>query len=519
MFWIKYVDEGGYLFFPYCPLDYCKPSTSTVYIKLNSSGADGPDQQCDNNRTGILCGKCPSEFGLSLGSSKCMKCHGNEYGVPIGIIAVALVAGILLVIIILVLNLTVAIGTLNSIVFYANIVYANRGIYFKGSPTASTIISWLNLDIGIDTCFYQTMDTYWKTWIQLLFPAYIIGLVVLIIKISSCSSKFSNIIGKRDPVATLATLLLLSYTRLLVTVIRSFEFVTVEYSNNTTKTLWLPDASIAFGNNVINNVKLIVLITFAVIVSLICLFCTFLFSWQWLLRFPNLRFFRLTRNLKFHAFIDTFQISHTTKHRYWTGLLLLVRVLIFTITALVAHSELPITLFSTVIIMSCLQLYKTLLMIRVYKNWFLNIMESITTFNIAIFALITLLAFNVSGYTNSESEAKMLGIAQKIAAHVSVLIMLLFLTIVIIYHCYQYFRCASCSQLCRKLKMTATSNSRLAHVIEENETILEASNSDYILDVIDNPRAKYATPFVPFKAGKQTSQDVLSKVTVEPGQQ
>ena len=118
VFWIKYVDEEGYLFFPYCPLDYCKPSTSTVYVKLNSSGDDGPDQQCDNNRTRILCGKCPSEFGLSLGSSKCIKCHGNKYGVPIVIVAIALVAGILLVIIILVLNLTVAVGTLNSIVFF-----------------------------------------------------------------------------------------------------------------------------------------------------------------------------------------------------------------------------------------------------------------------------------------------------------------------------------------------------------------------------------------------------------------
>lgn len=131
------------------------------------------------------------------------------------------------VILLLWLNLTVAIGTLNSIIFYANIINANQNIYFS-QPYLTFVpvfISWLNLNIGFDVCFFEGMNVYDKTWIQLAFPMYIIFLVLVIIFICSSSSKFTNLLGKRNPVATLATLILLSYTKLLETVIATFSFI------------------------------------------------------------------------------------------------------------------------------------------------------------------------------------------------------------------------------------------------------------------------------------------------------
>ena len=91
------------------------------------------------------------------------------------------------------------------------------------------------------------MDVYAKTWLQLAFPAHIIFLVIMIIWISSCSSKFSNLIGKKNPVATLATFILLSYTQLLETIIASLSFVPLKYPNGTTIIKWLPDASVEFS--------------------------------------------------------------------------------------------------------------------------------------------------------------------------------------------------------------------------------------------------------------------------------
>ena len=90
----------------------------------------------------------------------------------------------------------------------------NKTILFQKTNFITVFISWLNLDwLGIDTCYFPGLDTYIKTWLQLAFPAYVIILVVLVIIISSYPAKFSNPIGKKDPVVTFATLILLSYAK------------------------------------------------------------------------------------------------------------------------------------------------------------------------------------------------------------------------------------------------------------------------------------------------------------------
>ena len=79
----------------------------------------------------------------------------------------------------------------------------------------TVFITWLNLELRIDVCYIDGMDIYIKTWIQLAFPIYIIFLVVLLIITSSYSSRFSKLIIKRNPVATLATLILISIRKTL----------------------------------------------------------------------------------------------------------------------------------------------------------------------------------------------------------------------------------------------------------------------------------------------------------------
>ena len=76
---------------------------------------------------------------------------------------------------------TVKIGIINGIVFYASIVGVNQKIFF---PTGrknilGILISWIRLDLGIETCFYDGMDMYAKTWLQFIFPIYIFGLILL----------------------------------------------------------------------------------------------------------------------------------------------------------------------------------------------------------------------------------------------------------------------------------------------------------------------------------------------------
>ena len=431
-FWIAYLNvsehSNPYLIYPHCPLDYCHLPSKSIFVNLNLP--DGSDTQCANNRGGLLCGNCQTNYSLSLGSSKCLRCPDNWYVLFIGITIAAFFAGIVLVLVILVLNLTVAVGTLNSIIFYVNIINASNSIYLGRSNLLllPVFIDWLNLNIGFDTCYIKGMDSYIKTWLQLAFPSYIIFLVVLVIWISSCSSRFSSFIGKKNPVATLATLILLSYTKLLDTVITSLSFVNLKYPNGSAQLKWLPDASINYSES-----KHIPLIVASVLVLIFGAIYTIVLSfWQCLLRCPRSRAFNWTRNQKLHYFIDTYHVPHTVKHRYWTGLLLVVRVVVYLISTFSVSIDPRITLLSTNAIMGCLLLYKTVFIIKVYKNWLLNAMDSLVLFNVIIFATFTWYTI-IDDPGNRGKET-----VQKAAAYVCVGTVFVIFLLVIIFHIYRY---------------------------------------------------------------------------------
>ena len=220
--WVSYVNSSetihrGYLLYPHCPFDYCGP----LNVPVNLNQPSGSDAQCVFDHSGLLCGTCRPGLSLSMGSSRCLLCHTYWPGLLIGITTAAFLAGIGLVAVLLTLNMTVAVGSLNALIFYANIVAANSSIFLTFSePNFLTVfISWLNLELGIDTCYFQGMNAYSKTWLQLAFPIYVIVIVVMVIIISHYSSKFAQFIANKNPVATLATLILLSYTKLLNTTI------------------------------------------------------------------------------------------------------------------------------------------------------------------------------------------------------------------------------------------------------------------------------------------------------------
>ena len=248
------------------------------------------------------------------------------------IVIAAIIAGIVLVAVLLILNMTVAVATLNGLIFYANVVAANRSILlpFSEHNYVTVFISWLNLELGLDTCFIEGMDTYTKTWLQLAFPTYIICLVVIVIIMSSFSSKFSNLIGKKDPVATLATLILLSYAKVLEIIFKALAYANLQYQDGSHTVVWLPDATLKYLSD-----KHIIRFIAVVVIMLIGLPYTILvFTWQWLLHLPDWRIFKWTRDPKLQTFVEKYHTPYTARNRYWTGLLLLVRVILYLIRAL-----------------------------------------------------------------------------------------------------------------------------------------------------------------------------------------
>ena len=128
----------------------------------------------------------------------------------------------------LVCKLTIATGTLSGLVFCANIVGTNHTISLPANSVLSVFIAWLNLDFGIETCFYNELDTYSKMWLQFMFPVYLWVLVGLMIIVSHYSHRFAKLLGS-NPVSVLVTLILLSYTKILCTLIAVVCVTYLEY--------------------------------------------------------------------------------------------------------------------------------------------------------------------------------------------------------------------------------------------------------------------------------------------------
>jgi hypothetical protein len=247
--WVGELEEGSGLIAVQDNCQYCKKEESLIIADWK--------KLCNSHRAGVLCGVCVSNYTLLLGGYECADCSNTMYKGVLFVIAF-IFAGITLVLLLLGLNLTVSTGMINGLIFYSNIVYLNGDtllpITSLGKSThlqnairiPSTFQAWINLDLGISTCFFRGYDTYISTWLQFAFPLYIWLLVLVLIMASRYSNRISNLVNS-NIVSVLATLLLLSYAKLVRTSIDAFSFVQLQLlDGNMTNYLWKPDANIPY---------------------------------------------------------------------------------------------------------------------------------------------------------------------------------------------------------------------------------------------------------------------------------
>ena len=224
-FWVGYDNHSrGVILHPHCPFDYCTSEETHLAV-------DDGDKQCNYNRSGLLCGRCSENLSLALGNSRCLQCS-NSY-----------------------------IALLGSYICFSwhcpssrpsdpeadscswnhqwidplckccnrelSNIFPDSSLY--SDPTMliakvlTVLIAWLNFDLGIETCFYNGMDAYVKIWLQFAFPLYIWVVVGMIIIGSHYLGKVARLFGS-NPIAVLATLFLLSYAKLLRTVIAALSY-------------------------------------------------------------------------------------------------------------------------------------------------------------------------------------------------------------------------------------------------------------------------------------------------------
>ena len=331
---------------------------------------------------------CADGFSLMLGSNKCAECT-NDY---LALILVFALAGILLVVLIFALNLTVTVGTINGLIFYANIVKLNESAFFANhhEHILSRFIAWLNLDFGIEICFFDGLDAYTKTWLQILFPLYIAGIVVCIIILCRYSNKLSKLVGN-NAVPVLATLILLSYTKILRVITTILDLGELKCDGQLYSTVWLVDGSVNYfdvKHGFLVIAALFTLIFIAFPYTLLILFIPLIQK-----KTPRC----LKWILKLTPYFDATCGELHDGYRFWSGFLLMVRLVLGLILPFApTHIDTSAILGTTIIILVIIWNFP--LALRLYKRRYLDILESWFFLNLGF---ISMMSLNGSGYVGT----------------------------------------------------------------------------------------------------------------------
>ena len=305
----------GLILHPLCAHEYCLQPP--IKVDLNN-----PDTQCNYQRSGILCGQCSANNSLTLGDPVCTDCSNISL---LLIIPMALL-GSGLVVFLFLTQLTVTSGVVNGLILYANILSADDVTFDLRKVYGLRIfIAWVNLDFGIQTCFHEGMTNLTYTAWQFAFPLYLWLLVAFIIILCHYSIRASKFFGKTDPVAVLATLILLSYNKLLRNIVDILTPAVLQYppESKMNSIVWFYDGNVGFaqgGHAVLVIIALASLIFLFLPFTLVLMFAQLLQRSNWVSRCFN------KLNLS-HA-IKSYQVPYKPASRYWIGLCLLLRGII-----------------------------------------------------------------------------------------------------------------------------------------------------------------------------------------------
>ena len=137
--WIN-VSQSEITYDKYCPHNYCKKGNKTIDLLRNSSN------QCNFNRAGQLCGKCSEGYSLAIGSSNCILCKTNR---NLAFIIFFAAAGFLLVFFIGTLNIIQSLRAqlIMELIFYANIVWTYKDIFFPRVGSRNTVMLFLKYSL------------------------------------------------------------------------------------------------------------------------------------------------------------------------------------------------------------------------------------------------------------------------------------------------------------------------------------------------------------------------------------
>ena len=209
---------------------------------------------CPTNRHGVLCSQCAPGYSVVFGSSQCLQCS-NWWLLTLIIYGVS---GLLVIYLLHTLKLTIATGTVNSIILYAQIISIGQGVgmsvangkvlfYYNSLIKGLLFLINLSIDFEVPLCFYDGMTELCKSGLGLLFPVYLLSIVIGLSVISRYSVRLSNKLGNSS-IQVLVTVVHLSFSTLLTSAFNVFTPAYI-YTNTSDAPLvvWQNDGTVEYG--------------------------------------------------------------------------------------------------------------------------------------------------------------------------------------------------------------------------------------------------------------------------------
>ena len=435
--WIGLLQNGAEALATTCPLDYCNSNDRAINLQ-------SPNSICNGGREGVLCGRCPAGQSVVFGSTECHLCS-DVWLITLGMYAVM---GVVLIVVLFVLNLTVTQGTIYGLIFYANIIVVNSTVFFGGLDLKflQVIISFIILDLGFPLCFYNGMDDAAKMGLQFAFPTYLLFLIIIFIVVcrhcisSQPQQPSTKLLGKlrkftlQKAVNVLATLVYLSYFKLVRAVIDILSYTTINVQNGASVQVWFYDGNIQYlyGVHTILFVfaiatSILFIVPYTVALTIIPIIDRFSDS-NGLLKWINFKI-NLIKPMN-----DAYYAPYNGWRRSWLGLQLLLFIFLLVPSPILGSNNPSLLLFIHVLMLSVFAFIhiqikpfgqtnpdkkcKAMLHLNIAYNW------------LDLFYIInyTLLAFTVSYLLSNGSSAAQLQIA--VGVLVGIAVFVLFVTIV-----------------------------------------------------------------------------------------
>ena len=355
----------------HCPLRYCNSHVQSTILD------DPTSSYCISNRTGILCGQCPPPLSTVVGGNECQDCS-NWYLLTIPLY---FIAGLLLVIILFLLRLTVTPGTINGLVFYANLLYINKEVFLGTAKTywLKIFISAIDLRLGFPLCLFDGMTTTVSSHLAYLFPLYLWLIAIVIILISRYSDKISHLIG-RSAIPVLASLIFLSYNNMLSSVVDGLSYLDVYFEgvNGTilSRKVWYYDGNMDYLAG--GHLSLFII----VIITLLFFLIPYTILLTGVKQFSKYRIVN-----RFRPLIDAYCAPYKDKWRFWFGARLWVLIAIYIIFAVTRNDVESLFLPQSIILVV---FTFTQLAIMPFKSFAINVLDSFFMTNGLLLSMIAI---------------------------------------------------------------------------------------------------------------------------------